>query len=209
MKKFPFPQAAESKKYLLPRGHTEVSMILAVSPRAGGNTDCAAQHFAKGVAHITGTLPHVHYLRDFTVSPCISCGFCTKNPGHCTLEQKDDAKLLFNMLIQSPWVFIASPIYFYHVPARFKAWIDRGQAYYHTKQSNAPARKAYICLLAGRKKGKQLFNGSLLTLKYFFRDFSLVPEPELSFLGVDKPEDLSSRKQDLADIEAMGKQAAS
>ena len=186
----------------------------ACSPRPDGNSDHAASLFVKGVTAAGGAC-HIHTLRRFHVQPCLGQGHCEKDPeAKCPLSKTDQAEVLFQTLLSAPYVFFSSPIYFYHLPAVFKAWIDRGQRYYvlgRRKGRDMPdqaARPAYVCLIAGREKGEKLFEGSLLTLKYFLKSFNVVIKETLTFPGYDGPGELMRDEKAAKAIMDMGRGAA-
>ena len=71
-----------------------------------------------------------------------------------------------------------------------------------------PARPAQVMLVAGRREGRQLFTGSLLTLRYFLWPFGLVPTEEPCLLrGLDGPGDLRAEAATLAGLVANGEAA--
>jgi len=104
---------------------------------------------------------------------------------------------LFGPLLRAPLLLFASPIFFYHLPAQFKAFIDRGQSYYVRQErgdpilAGLPQRQAGVALVAGRRKGEHLFSGSLYTLKYFLRPFRIALAEPLLLPGLDAPDDLT------------------
>lgn len=146
-----------------------------------------------GAASDMGFNPEVLYLRDYHILPCLGCHKCASSPGFtCVLREKDQCQFLLNMIDQARTVCLSSPIYFYHLPAHFKALIDRGQSFYERWMKTGPKEQSgkTLCLLvAGRKKGDALFKGSLLTLKYFLDPFSL-DIADLCLLGIDEKGDL-------------------
>jgi multimeric flavodoxin WrbA len=186
--------------------------ILACSPRAGGNSDSAAEALARGIASAGGVAELVH-LRDAAVGPCIDCGGCAKPDRTCPQGRTDASAELFQRLYTAPFVCFASPIYFYHLPAQFKAFIDRGQYHYLARErgepglANLPHRPAYVVLVAGQPKGKKLFEGALLTLRYFLVNYNIEIADTLTFRGVDAPGDLVADPDRVGEIEALGKSA--
>lgn len=181
-------------------------VVVCASPRAGGNSDLAGQAVARGVLAAGGE-SRTLFLREHCVLPCVGCGACAASAGHrCVLGDKDDAETLFSAMLTASAVIVASPIYFYHVPAGLKALIDRGQRFHAARQAarqaGGPARTArdpgpppvqvHTLLVSGRKKGARLFDGALLTLKYFFEPMGLaLAEPTL-LRGYDAPGDLAA-----------------
>ena len=160
-------------------------LVLACSPRLGGNSDIVA-------ATIRQELPGASllHLRNYPVLPCISCGYCADNPGTtCPQEEEDSSRKLFEAIHEAAELVVVAPIYFYHLPAQFKAFIDRSQPIW-TKQdasgSFPPAtRTAHAILLGGRKTGKRLFEGSLLTLRLWLDLFGFSLADPLTLYGLD------------------------
>lgn len=190
-----------------------VIQALSCSPRPNGNSDHAVRFFSQGVEEAGGTAQAV-MLRQYAVHHCISCHKCEHHPaGACFLEAKDQSGKLFHHLLTAPAFFFAVPIFFYHVPSLFKALIDRSQSYYVRHQRgdaeirNLPQRTAYLCMMAGRPVGEQLFNGSLLSIKYFLHSFNITLAVPLLLRGVDGPKDLAENADHAAALIAMGKQA--
>lgn len=184
-------------------------VVVCASPRAGGNSDLAGQAVARGVLAAGGE-SRTFFLREHCVLPCTGCGACAKLPGHaCVMADKDDAETLFSAMLGASAVVVASPIYFYHLPAGIKALIDRGQRFHAASVAakkaagkaakkvgegqTGPARPlAHAILVSGRVKGARLFDGALLTLKYFFEPMGLaLAEPTL-LRGYDEPQDLAA-----------------
>lgn len=189
-------------------------VIFAASPRPGGNSDAAAGHVARGLSGF-GAEPELVSLRDYEVLACKGCSHCARDPkGLCLLREKDQAEVLFQKLMRAPAVVIASPIYFYHLPAGFKAWIDRAQSYYQRRLagdkelSDRSGLPAYICLIAGRSRGQRLFDGSLLTLRYFLEPFGFEIREALNFRGLDAAGDLEADAGAVLALEALGRRAA-
>ena len=171
-------------------------VVFLASPRAKGNSDTAAQHFAEG-ARAAGAEPEVLALRDYKLLACTGCGVCAKGTG-CAQDGKDDASRLHTKLLTAPWVAFAAPIYFYHLPAHFKAFIDRSQALWERRTAedpalvNLPRRPAYALLVGARPRGEQLFTGSLLTLKYFLWTFNMTVADSRLYYGMDGRNDLAA-----------------
>ncbi len=180
---------------------TNKAVIFTCSPRPGGNSDKAAKLLADGIAKAGGD-SQIVTLRQFRISPCLGCYRCEYDPHRRCFQARDDQSgQVFQTLLSAPQVFFVSPIYFYHLPSIFKAFIDRGQSYYlrmldkDEELQALPKRKAYACLIAGRFKGEQLFSGSLLTLRYFTQPFNLQLQEPLLLRGLDEPGDLRHNQE--------------
>jgi hypothetical protein len=207
-------------------------VTLACSPRAGGNSDKAAALFGQGFAAVVGAPgPRPAALRDFQVDACTGCGACRafaakhaqdapdtilRLPGQsllgCPLGRKDDSAALLRLTAQCAALCLISPIYFYHLPARLKALLDRTQAFWELRQARGrdlfPPRPCFVILLGARPQGAKLFAGSLLTLRYALDSLNLRLEDPLLLYGLDQPGDLAER-EDLCDqVRLYGAQAA-
>lgn len=164
-------------------------LVLSLSPRAGGNSETAARLFA---ASLTRPAP-VHFLRDYEIRPCTGCGACADS-GRCVLADRDDAERLFSMLEAAPGVALCAPVYFYHLPAQAKAWVDRAQSRYAVPRKLPRAVSplpAWITLIAGRPRGEKLFAGILPTLRYFLEIFHFRIADTVLLRGLDGSSDLA------------------
>jgi multimeric flavodoxin WrbA len=129
------------------------------------------------------------------------------------LGQKDQAWELFGRFFTAKAVLFASPIYFYHLPSRFKTWIDRGQQFWQARLDNEPwvadmpARTAHAVFVAGQPTGDKLFDGARLTLKYFVQNFNMDLAAPLTFRGVDTKKDLAQRADFEDQIIELGRKA--
>ncbi len=187
--------------------------IFSCSPRSGGNSDAAATFFREGIRQAGGR-SQLFYLRDFIIHPCLGCMRCAQAPrGECYLAEEDQSAPLFQALLSAPGIFISTPIYFYHLPAQFKSWIDRSQSYYLRKEKkdpvllNLPSRPAYVNLVAGRPQGERLFEGAMLTLKYFLSTFNFFIQTHHTFRGIDASQDLRSHPDARESLTMSGAQA--
>ena len=180
----------------------DTAVIFACSHRAGGNSDHGARLLAQGVEEAGGRAEIVA-VRDFEVLPCLACQACQAHPEHhCVLARKDQAEELFDRLNHAPVVYFSSPIYFYHLPSRFKTWIDRGQRFWAMRQDALPGqvapallattRLAHVALVSGRPRGEKLFEGALVTLKFFLANFGIILAEPLLLRGKDEPGDLAA-----------------
>lgn len=179
-------------------------LILSLSPRASGNSDMAAACFA---AALPRTVP-VRYLRDFAVLPCLGCGACSST-GQCVLAAQDQAEELFTALDQASAVVLTGPVYFYHLPAQAKAWIDRSQSRYMRRhiqpRLTTTQRRAAAVIVAGRPQGARLCTGIERTLRYFLDIFDYRLEETLCLRGLDERTALQTSPTSLAAITALAR----
>ena len=176
-----------------------VIRVFACSPRSSGNSDLMVHNFVQGVRAAGGSA-EVTNLRDYTVLPCAACHYCSEEANaECLLARRDDAETLFRQIEEAPLVCMVSPVFFYHVPAQLKCLIDRAQRYWVRRQRQfrsspdlqAVPRPGLVGLVAARTRGEKLFDGSMLTLRYFFDLFDIRVVDGCNLMGYDQPDDLA------------------
>ena len=112
------------------------------------------------------------FLRDYEISPCLEIYQCIKS-GECAI--KDDFPAILEKLEASDGIILGSPIFFYSVSAHTKIFMDRCQSLWvrkywieGNKMGEAPETRKGLFISVGATGGKKLFDGALLTVKYFF-----------------------------------------
>jgi multimeric flavodoxin WrbA len=134
------------------------------------------------------------YLGDVTIIPCKECHGCD-DTGKCILL--DDMENIYPKLLEADVVILASPIFFYGVTAWAKALIDRSQALWARKYllkdlllgREGKKRKGFF-ISVGATKGPKVFDGAILTVKYFFDVLNAEYVGELVFRGVEAKGDI-------------------
>jgi multimeric flavodoxin WrbA len=158
------------------------------SPRKGGNTDLLLDQALKGVKEAGGEVDSLRVC-DFNITPCRGCHACTK-AGICAI--KDDMQGIYPRLLAADIVILASPIYFYGLTGWTKAMVDRSQALWERKYTlldpalgdQAPKKKGFFISVGGTK-GQKLFEGTTLSVKYFFDAFNAAYTGDLLFRKID------------------------
>lgn len=97
-------------------------LIIAGSPRKGGNTDLLVDAFVSGAAQ--NNRVEVVQVRDYKINPCIGCDFCKRDEENACC-QADDMSVIYSKMATADMLVWASPVYFYGVSAQLKALIDR------------------------------------------------------------------------------------
>ncbi|MBW1779992.1 MAG: flavodoxin family protein [Deltaproteobacteria bacterium] len=147
--------------------------ILAIygSPRRKGNTSLLLQEAVKGAREAGAQVEEV-VLRDLNMSPCLEIYGC-KQTGRCVI--KDDFQKVYDQILSCQGIMLASPIFFYTVSAHTKILMDRCQSLWvkrywieNTPFGKTVAKRNGLFICAGATKGKKLFDGVRLTVKYFF-----------------------------------------
>jgi multimeric flavodoxin WrbA len=150
-----------------------MAQIVAIygSPRRRGNTATLLKRAVKGAVDAGAQVNEI-ILRDLKMSPCLEIYACKKE-GKCAI--KDDFHNVVDQILSADGLILATPIFFYTVSAHTKILMDRCQSLWVKKYwidkvpfgQWEPKRKG-LFISAGATKGKKLFNGVLLTVKYFF-----------------------------------------
>lgn len=178
------------------------------SPREGGNSEILMKAILRGVT-AAGGRPEIIRLCDLAISPCISCGYCNE-AGECIVE--DDMTPLYDKIINTPKIILASPIFFYGVTAQAKCFIDRTQALWNRKRlrieqgdwQKDPERAGFFVSVAATK-GKKVFDGAVLTMKYACDAMDIQYGGELLIRGIDKLGEMAAATEQLQAAEAAGR----
>lgn len=96
-------------------------LVIASSPRKGGNSETLADEFIKG-AEAAGNNVEKISLADKTISFCKGCLVCQKT-GHCVIH--DDAELIAQKILTHEVIVFATPVYFYGMCGQMKTMLDR------------------------------------------------------------------------------------
>jgi multimeric flavodoxin WrbA len=158
---------------------------LAGSPRRGGNSELLLDEALAGAREAGAAVEKVA-LSELCLSPCTACGACDRT-GRCPIA--DDMQEVYERLLACTALVFATPIYFYSVTAWAKAVIDRTQALwaqkYILKSVPAAATKKAALIAVGATRGKSLFDGPQLTMKYFFDAAGFACSDSLLLKGMD------------------------
>jgi len=143
------------------------------------------------------------------IAPCREYYGCLQD-GSCVI--RDDMDGIYPKLLNADRVIVASPIFFYGLTSQIKALIDRCQALWARKyilKQDPPAsgrRGAFIAV--GATGGKRLFDGSILTVKYFFQSIGVKYADELLVRGVDRKGEIREHPAELSDAFELGRRLA-
>lgn len=175
--------------------------VFLCSPHASGVTDALGAALAESIG--ASVIP----LRAYSYKPCLGCSQCLGNGGICVLPP-DGADEIFELMDASQAIAFTAPVYFYALPAPFKALIDRSQKFWGMPQRAKSPKKAVVIMAAGRAAGEKLFSGSLLTLKWFLKPFGYEIASAETFRGLDTTKDLAARPDCLKKAASAGKYLA-
>jgi len=190
-----------------------MSDIVAIygSPRRNGNTAMLLKKAVEGARDAGAKVDEI-YLRDYKISPCLEIYGCKKD-GECVL--KDDFQDVRDRVLTGRGIIIATPVFFYTVSAHVKIFMDRFQSQWvkkHWVQKIPPGQRDFsrkgLVIAAGATKGKKLFDGMLLTMKYFFQVIDTQLWDSLLLQGVDGEGDVLKFPQYLDQAYTRGRDLA-
>lgn len=96
-------------------------LVVVGSGQKNGNTSKLADAFAAGASSAGHAVTSV-FLGDKVINGCTGCEVCRKL-GKCI--QKDDMEALYPLVRQADTIVFASPLYFWTISARLKAFLER------------------------------------------------------------------------------------
>lgn len=187
--------------------------ILAVygSPRRRGNTATLLNAAVEG-ARDAGARVEPIVLRDLKISPCLEIYGCKKS-GECAI--RDDFQAVRDQFLSAQGVMLASPILFYAVSAHTKALMERFQSLWvkkHWIDSVPLGKPAYtrkgLFITAGATQGKKLFDGAILSVKYFFDVLDISLFQTLAYRGIDFEGDIEKHPEYIREAYDAGKALA-
>lgn len=177
------------------------------SPRIKGNTDLLLDEALRGARSQQAEIEKIIVDR-MKITPCKEYYGCLKD-GNCVM--RDDMDIIIPRLIEADGIIVASPMFFYGVTAQLKALIDRCQALWVRRNilKNLPdSKKKGAFIGVGATKGKQLFDGSILVIKYFFQAFGAEYVDELLVRGVDQRGEIKEHPDLLKEAYELGERLA-
>jgi multimeric flavodoxin WrbA len=177
------------------------------SPRRNGNTATLLKHAVSG-AKSTGAHVEEIVLRDLKMSPCLEIYGCQKE-GRCVID--DDFTVARDSMLEADGIILASPIFFYTVSAHTKILMDRCQSLWVKKYwieqaefGKRPFKRKAVFISVGATRGKKLFDGALLTVKYFLDTLDAELWKSLTYRGLDYEGDVLKHPEYLSEAESTG-----
>ncbi len=178
------------------------------SPRIHGNTDRLLDEALRG-AQSGGAEVEKLVVDRLDIAPCREYYVCLRD-GNCAI--RDDMDAIYPKLLNADRVIVASPIFFYGLTGQVKALIDRCQALwsrrYVLKQNLPDSTRKGAFIAVGATKGEKLFEGAILTVKYFFKAINVKYTDELLVRSVDKIGEIKQHPTALSDAFELGRRLA-
>lgn len=178
------------------------------SPRIRGNTDILLDEALKGAQSLGAGVEKI--LADkLKISSCRECYGCLKD-GKCVIH--DDMDGVYPKILAADVIIIGTPIFFYTISAPLLTLISRCQALwarkYVLKNLDIPVKKGAL-IAVGATKGAKLFDGTKLTISYFFKAINAEYTDELLVRGVDKKGEINQFPELLTAAGTLGKKLVS
>jgi multimeric flavodoxin WrbA len=185
--------------------------ILAIygSPRHKGNTALLLKKAVQGAIEAGAEVEEV-VLRDLNMSPCLENYGC-KETGRCVIQ--DDFQKVYDQLIACQGLMLASPVFFYAVSAHTKILMDRCQSLWvkrywleKTPIGKHNTLRKGLLISVGATKGKKLFDGTLLSIRYLFDILDVELWRSLLYRSLDLKGDVLEHPEYLDEAYRAGKE---
>jgi multimeric flavodoxin WrbA len=177
------------------------------SPRRQSNTEILLDKALEGAKEAGAEVEKV-LISKLRISPCLEIYACRKD-GNCAIN--DDMQSLYKKLLEADHVILASPMFFYGVTSQAKAVIDRCQALWvrkHVlgmgKEDRRERRGLFISV--GATRGTKLFEGAVLTVKYFFDAIGVRYSGDSLVRGIDNKAQIKEHPTALEDAFRLGQE---
>jgi len=177
------------------------------SPRRQSNTEILLDKALEGAREAGAEVEKV-LVSKLKISPCLEIYACRKD-GNCAI--KDDMQSLYKKLLEADHIIFASPMFFYGVTSQAKAVIDRCQALWVRKhvlgmgKEDKRERKG-VFISVGATRGTKLFDGAVLTVKYFFDAIGVKYSGDLLVKGIDNKGEIGEHPAALEDAFRLGQE---
>jgi len=148
------------------------------SPRIKGNTDLLLDEALRG-AQSQGAEVERIIVDKLNIAPCREYYGCLKD-GNCVIRDEMD-DIYPKLLCQALWA-----------------------RKYVLKQNLPDSERKGAFIAVGATRGKQLFDGSILTVKYLFQSIGVNYVDELLVRGVDKKGEIKEHPTALSDAFELG-----
>ncbi len=189
---------------------TVKALVIAGSPRKGGNSDILAERLVQGLEEGGAEVEFVH-ARDLKVAPCRECYYCSRS-GECI--QKDNMERIYQLLLSSHRVCLVTPIFFCQTPSIAQAIIERTQALwvrkYHRHESVPPLeypRRGLVVAVAG-SRGRKIFDGIHCLARYWLDSLDIADPRVLTFNDIDEKGAVLEHPDVLEEVREAGRRLA-
>lgn len=142
-KEYPMPPTIEN----IHKGKGKNVLVLMSAGTRHGNTDRLTDAYIRGLVEKGHTVTKI-YLGSIRMAGCRGCGACQRNGNRCVVQ--DDMQRLYPLFAQCDTLVMASPLYFWTITARLKAFVER--LYAISKEDKYPEKETVLLMTAGDDK---------------------------------------------------------
>ncbi len=180
------------------------------SPRRRGNT-ATLMNAAVAGARAAGAQVDEIVLRDLKLSPCMEIYSCRED-GECRI--RDDFQAVRERVLSAAGLMLASPIFYYAVSAHTKILMDRFHSLWVKRAWAKPSlprpagRRKGLFISTGATQGRRLFEGTLLSVRYFFDTLDMDLWRALLYRGLEGETDVLGHPDYLAEAGRAGGELA-
>ncbi len=176
--------------------------ILHGSARKNGVTGALAEEFARGAKEAGHEVTKIE-LKEQTINDCLGCGACQMNGGNCV--QKDDMTAIYQEILSSDVIVLASPVYYYTWTSMMKRVLDRTFAL-----QSSLANKTFYLLSSGAAPDEQYMQTMFDSYHLYISCFAKQGNKDGGYVmacGMNAPADVTGTKY-LKDAYELGKNLA-
>jgi multimeric flavodoxin WrbA len=178
-----------------------VLVALLASPRRQGNSAALLQAFLKP---LRAWDVKVFHLPSLNVHPCQACDHCLREKTyHCRFA--DDMPKLIRAWETASALVLATPVYYYSLPAQAKAVVDRCHPLFHDSHWQKHARRPGYLLANCASAKKTEFKVMLHEVRAFFNTLAFDLAGELLVPGMGNQNALKLLSSAQKRAEALGK----
>ena len=136
----PLPPAVEK----IHQGNEKKVLVLMSAGTRHGNTDRLTDSYIKGLVERGHSVTKV-YLGSMRLEGCRGCGACQRPARRCVVQ--DGMQDIYPLFAECDTVVMASPLYFWTITSRLKAFIER--LYAISVKDKYPSKDTVLLMTAG------------------------------------------------------------
>lgn len=165
------------------------------SPRNNGSTALVVDKIVKGMEE-AGVVVRRYVLGYLNINYCEGCNYCY-SMRKC--KQHDDVNAIYEDLLESDVVLVASPSYWGDVTGQLKVFFDRSTPYCDTGEGgNIVPEGKYgisVAIRAGQRKNET--NHIIDTIEHYFGHLNIKPIERFTMESIHGLDDFEGREDEL------------
>ena len=164
------------------------ALVIAGSPRRGGNSDILAGRLVEGLREGRAEV-ELLFARDLNVAHCRACYHCSRT-GQCI--QEDDMQRLYELFLTRHRLCLVTPVFFCQAPSITQAIIERTQTLwvrkYHRKEEVPVLEhpRQGLLVAVGGTRGQRVFDGLRCAIRYWLDSVDIRSPHVLTCNAVDE-----------------------